>query len=75
MEPHEQAIREFLQDHPEHIPGVRWLPDEKRGGALELFLDTETLKAFGAWAIRTGRTNDGGTKARRFLSWLDDRKA
>lgn len=48
---HELAVRLFLQDHPEHIAGVKHLPDPARGGHLELMLDTRAVAAFADWLI------------------------
>jgi hypothetical protein len=64
---HELVIREFLKDHPEHIPGVAY---RQLGDRMELCLDTPTMKAFTDWTIRTGRGDR--KKATEFRSWLNN---
>jgi hypothetical protein len=71
LELHEAVIREFLNEHPEHIQGVRRLPDPKRGGQMELMLDTDTMIAFTDWTIATGRGN--AKKARAFREAIRER--
>lgn len=74
MQLHERTMREFLHDHPEHIPGTRRTapgehPDFPAGG--ELVMNTDTLIAFTDWTIRTGRGDP--KKARGFRQLLRDR--
>ncbi|MCE9566842.1 MAG: hypothetical protein K8U57_32965 [Planctomycetes bacterium] len=69
LEPHELAIREFLHEHPEHIPGVRRRPDPQRNGELELMLDTNAMLAFADWVIATGQVR-GLDQAKRFREEL-----
>lgn len=68
MEMHEAITRQFLDEHPEHIQGVRYLPDPKLGGESELMMDTEALIAFTDWTIAKGYGDP--EKVRRFREEL-----
>lgn len=65
---HETTVGEFLRDHPEYLPDVKWMEVE---GRQELMLNTDALIAFTDWTIRTGRGSP--EKARRFREQLRKR--
>lgn len=71
LEMHEAVVRQFLGECPQHIQGVRYLPDPRAGGKRELMLDTDTLIAFADWTISTGRGDTA--KARKFREALRKR--
>lgn len=54
---HELAVRAFLVDHPEHLPGVRWLV-KTPGQPEELCLDTAATVDFMQWCIDRGMVSD-----------------
>lgn len=69
MEMHEQVVREFLHDHPEHIQGVRYVPGVLISDRpLELVLDTDAMIALTDWTIKTGLGN--AEKAKAFREFL-----
>lgn len=69
MTPTDQAIRDFLRDHPEHSGGVRQAVVEA-GKPKQTVLDTPTTLAFAEWCIRTRRGDPD--KARALIQALKE---
>lgn len=62
------AIREFLKEHPEHIPEFR---SAVRNGVDDVFMSTDGMIAFTEWTIKKGYGNTA--KAKQFRKWIKEK--